>query len=59
MRDELKQVMKDVRRNEAVIEYLYLRGELPQAFRFIGDITHGIMAQLNAMEDEYASTSSQ
>ena len=59
MRDELKQVMKDVRRNEAVIEYLYLRGELPQAFRSIGDITNGIMAQLNAMEDEYASTSSQ
>ena len=59
MSDELKQVMKDVRRNEAVIEYLYLRGELPQAFRSIGDITHCIMAQHNAMEDEYASTSSQ
>ena len=59
MRDEFKQVMKDVRRNEAVIEYLYLRGELPQAFRSIGDITDGIMAQLNAMEDAYAYTSSQ
>ena len=59
MRDELKQVMKDVRRNEAVIEYLYLRGELPEAFRSIGDVTHSIMAQINVMEDEYASTSSQ
>ena len=59
MCDELKQMMKDVRRNEALIEYLYLRGELPQALRSIGDVTHGIMAQLNAMEDEYASTSSQ
>lgn len=59
MRDELKQVMKDVRRNEAVIEYLYLRGELPQAFRPIGEITDGIMAQLNTMEDAYAYTSSQ
>ena len=59
MRDELKQVMKDVRRNEAVIEYLYLREESPQAFRSIGDVTHGIMAQINLMEYEYASTSSQ
>ena len=59
MRDELKQVMKDVRRNEAVIEYLQLRGELPDSFRPIGEITDGIMAQLNTMEDVYAYTSSQ
>ena len=37
MRDELKQVIKEVRRNEAVIEYLHLRGELPQSFRSISD----------------------
>ena len=59
MRDELKQVMKDVRRNEAVIEYLYLRGELPQPFRSIADVTEGVMAQINTLEEEYAYTSSQ
>ena len=58
MRDELKQVMKDVRRNEAVIEYLYLRGELPQPFRSISEVTEGIMASISAQEvnHDYSST---
>ena len=50
MRDELKQVIKEVRRNEAVIEYLYLRGELPQPFRSISEVTEGIMASISAQE---------
>ena len=59
MHDELKQVMKDVRRNEAIIEYLYLKGEHRQSFRSLSDITEAVIDQINAMEDEYDSASSQ
>ena len=57
MRDELRQVIKEVRRNEAVIEYLYLRGELPQPFRSISEVTEGIMASISAkgVNHDYSS----
>ena len=59
MRDELKQVIKEVRRNEAVIEYLYLRGELPQSFRSISEVTKGIMASTSAQEVNHDYSSAQ
>ena len=35
MREELKAVMQEVRRNEALIEYMELRGILPEPMRSI------------------------
>ena len=59
MRFELKQVIKEVRRNEAVIEYLYLRGELPQPFRSISEVTEGIMTSISAQEVNHDYSSAQ
>ena len=46
MREELKAVMQEVRRNEALIEYMELRGILPEPVRSIGDVTKVIVAKM-------------
>jgi len=44
MREELKAVMREVRRNEALIEYMELHGILPEPMRAIGEVTKNIVA---------------
>ena len=46
MREELKAVMQEVRRNEALIEHMELRGILPEPMRSIGDVTKVIVAKM-------------
>ena len=46
MREELKAVMQEVRRNEALIEYMELKGMLPEPMRSIGDVTKSIIAKM-------------
>ena len=59
MREELKHVIKEVRRNEAVIEYLYLKDAFPQSFRALGDVTNEIIEQTHQLEDAYGYSSAQ
>jgi hypothetical protein len=54
MREDLKQVMKEVRRNEAVIEYMELKGMMPETMRSIGDVTQAIVARLNVEDMRHA-----
>ena len=44
MREELKAVMREVRRNEALIEFMEIKGMLPEPMRLIGDVTKDIVA---------------
>ena len=44
MREELKAVMREVRRNEALIEFMEIKGMLPESMRSIGDVTKDIVA---------------
>ena len=46
MREELKAVMREVRRNEALIEYMELKGVIPEQMRSIGDVTKTIIANM-------------
>ena len=48
MREELKRLKRDVRRNEAIIEYMELRGAFTPSMRSIGDITKHIVAKAEA-----------
>ena len=59
MREELKHVIKEVRRNEAVIEYLYLKDAFPQSFRVLGDVTNEIIERTYQLEDAYGCSSAQ
>ena len=59
MRKELKHVIKEVKRNEAVIEYLYLKDALPQSCRVLGDVTNEIIEQTYLLEDAYGCSSAQ
>ena len=43
MREELKAVMREVRRNEALIEFMEIKGVLPEPMRAIGDVTKNIV----------------
>ena len=45
MREELKRLKRDVRRNEAIIEYMELRGVFTPSMRSIGDIAKHIVAK--------------
>ena len=54
MREELKAVMREVRRNEALIEYMELRGILPEPMRSIGDVTKVIVAKMQMNGDQHA-----
>ena len=44
MREELKAVMREVRRNEALIEFMEVKGMLPEPMRSIGDVAKDIVA---------------
>ena len=44
MREELNAVMREVRRNEALIEFMDIKGMLPEQMRSIGDVTKDIVA---------------
>ena len=46
MREELKEVMQEVRRNEALIEFMEIKGMLPEPMRSIGDVTKTIIANM-------------
>ena len=46
MREELKRLKRDVRRNEAIIEYMELRGAFTPSMRSIGDIAKHIVAKV-------------
>ena len=46
MREELKAVMREVRRNEALIEYMELKGVIPEQMRSIGDVKQTIIAKM-------------
>ena len=48
MREELKRLKRDVRRNEAIIEYMELRGAFTPSMRSIGDIAKHIVAKVKA-----------
>ena len=48
MREELKAVMREVRRNEALIEYMELRGRLPETMRSLGQVTQSIIESVDA-----------
>ncbi len=54
MREELKAVMQEVRRNEALIEYMELRGILPEPMRSIGDVTEVILAKTQMNGGQHA-----
>ena len=59
MREELKHVIKEVRLNEAVIEYLYLKDAFPQSFKMLGDVTNEIIEQTYPLENAYGYSSAQ
>ena len=44
MREELKAVMREVRRNEALIEFMEINGMLPEVMRSIDDVAKDIVA---------------
>ena len=46
MHEELKAVMREVRRNEALIEFMETKGMLPEPMRSIGDVTRDIVAEM-------------
>ena len=48
MREELKTVIREVRRNEAIIEYMELRGKLPETMRSLGQVTQSIIDSVDA-----------
>lgn len=48
MREELKTVIREVRRNEAIIEYMELRGKLPETMRSLGQVTQSIIDNVDA-----------
>ena len=49
MREELKTVIREVRRNEAIIEYMELRGRLPETMRSLGQVTQSIIESVDAL----------
>lgn len=54
MRNELKDVIEDVRRNEAIIEYMELHGLVPKPFRSIGEVTHALIEEMKQMGGHHA-----
>ena len=53
MREELKAVMREVRRNEALIEFMEIKGMLPEPMRSIGDVTKDIVAGMEVQGGLY------
>ena len=56
MRDELELVMSEVRRNEAITEYLELKGVLPEPMRSLGDVVQTILADIGVKGEAYDHT---
>jgi len=56
MRDELELVMSEVRRNEAIIEYLELKGVLPEPMRSLGDVVQNILADIGVRGEAHDHT---
>ena len=54
MRNELKEVIKNVRQNEAIIEYMELHGLVPKPFRSIGEVTHALIEEMKQMGGHHA-----
>ena len=54
MRNELKEVIKNVRRNEAIIEYMELYGLVPKPFRSIGEVNHALIEEMKQMGEHHA-----
>ena len=54
MREELKAVMQEVRRNEALIEYMELRGILPEPMRSTADVKNSIIAKMEMNGGQHA-----
>ena len=55
MRDDLKTIIQEVKRNEALIEFMELKGLLPEHMRSIGEITQSILETLQEEETCYES----
>ena len=53
MREELKAVMREVRRNEALIEFMEMRGMLPEPMRSIGDVAKETVAGMELHGGRY------
>ena len=53
MREELKAVMREVRRNEALIEFMEIKGVLPEPMRSIGDVTKDIVGGMEVYRGLY------
>ena len=49
MCEELKRLKRDVRRNEAIIDYMELRGAFTSSIRSIRDIAKHIVAKAKAI----------
>ena len=47
MREELKTVIREVRRNEAIIEYMELRGRLPETRGSLGQVSKSVIESLS------------
>ena len=54
MREELKDVIEDVRRNEVIIEYMELHGLVPKPFRSIGEVTHALIEEMKLAGGHHA-----
>ena len=54
MRNELKEVIKNVRQNEAIIEYMELHGLVPKPFRSIGEVTHALIEEIKLAGGHHA-----
>ena len=54
MREELKAVMQEGRRNDALIEYMELKGMLPEPMRSIGHVTKSIIAKMEMNGGQHA-----
>ena len=53
MREELKAVMREVRRNEALIEFMEIKGVLPEPMCSIGNVTKDIVAGIEIQRGLY------
>ena len=54
MCEDLKTVMQEVRRNEALIEYMELRGILPAPMHSTADVKNSIIAKIEMNGGQHA-----
>ena len=53
MREELKAVIREVRRNKPFIEFMEIKVMLPKPMRSIGDVTKDIVSGIEMHEGLY------